>query len=134
MGIRFLKIAAVYFIIAVCLGLVMGIIHDFRFASVHAHLNLLGWVSMAIFGIIYSIFPNAAETKLAKTHFWLHNIGLPVMQGALFIMLVTGNGAFTIAMIIGSLLLVVGTLLFVINIFTQLNVKQLKASNKDMTM
>ena len=49
-------------------------------------------------------------------------------------MLVTGNGAFTIATIIGSLLLVVGTLLFVINLFTQLNVKQLKASNKDMTM
>ena len=116
MGMRFLKIAAVYFIIAVCLGLVMGIIHNFAFASVHAHLNLLGWVSMAIFGIIYLLFPTAAETKLAKTHFWLHNIGLPTMQGALFIMILTGNEAFTIVAIIGSLMVVLGVLLFVINI------------------
>ena len=134
MGIRFLKISAVYFIIAVCLGLVMGIIHDFRFSSVHAHLNLLGWVSMALFGLIYSIFPNAGETKLAKSHFWLHNIGLPIMQGALFLMLVTGSESYTIAMIIGSLMLVVGTLLFVINVFTQINAKQLKVSNKEVNM
>jgi hypothetical protein len=49
MGVRFLKIAAVYFFIAVCIGLVMGITHNFMFTSVHAHLNLLGWVSMALF-------------------------------------------------------------------------------------
>ncbi len=121
MGLRFLKIAVVYFLIAVCLGLVMGIIHNFAFASVHAHLNLLGWVSMAIFGIIYSIFPSAGETGLAKTHFWLHNIGLPIMQISLFIMILTENAAFTVGTIIGSILVVVGVIMFVINI---LNVKE----------
>lgn len=134
MGVRFLKIAAVYFFIAVCLGLVMGIIHNFSFASVHAHLNLLGWVSMAIFGIIYSIYPKASETKLATIHFWLHNIGLPLMQGALFIMLLTGNTVFTIVTIIGSLMVVVGTLLFVINIFTQLKANQTIVSNQDVSL
>ena len=89
---------------------------------------------MALFGLIYSIFPNAGETKLAKSHFWLHNIGLPIMQGALFLMLVTGSESYTIAMIIGSLMLVVGTLLFVINVFTQLKAKQLKVSNKEINM
>ena len=134
MGIRFLKIAAVYFFIAVCVGLVMGIIHNFTFSSVHAHLNLLGWVSMAIFGIIYSIYPKVAETKLAKIHFWLHNIGVPLMQGALFIMLLTGIQSFTVGTIIGSLMLVVGTLLFVINLFKQLKANQSIVSNKDMQM
>ena len=84
MGARFLKIAVVYFALAVTLGLVMGIIHNFAFSSVHAHLNLLGWVSMALFGLIYLYFPMASKTKLANAHFWLHNIGLPLMQGALF--------------------------------------------------
>jgi cbb3-type cytochrome oxidase subunit 1 len=134
MGIRFIKIAAVYFLLAVCLGLVMGIIHDFRFASIHAHLNLLGWVSTAIFGLIYSVFPKAAETKLAKSHFWLHNIGVPIMQGALFLMVLTGVESYIIGMIIGSLLVVVGVLLFVINVFTQLNSNQLNVSNKEITM
>ena len=134
MGARFLKIAAVYFFIAVCLGLVMGIIHNFSFTSVHAHLNLLGWVSMAIFGLIYFVYPHAAETKLAKTHFWLHNIGVPVMQGALFVMILTNHPATTILMIIGSLMVVIGTLLFVINIFTQIKANQSITSNKDLSL
>ncbi len=117
MGIRFLKISGVYFLIAVLLGLTMGIIHNFAFTSVHAHLNLLGWVSMALFGIIYSIYPQAGKTTLAKTHFWLHNLGLPVMQGALFLQILTSNGAFTVGIIIGSIIVVFGILLFVINLF-----------------
>ncbi|MDM5334238.1 cytochrome-c oxidase [Ureibacillus composti] len=116
MGVRFIKIAGVYFAIAVILGLVMGIIHNFAFSSVHAHLNLLGWVSMALFGIIYSLFPNAGKTKLANTHFWLHNIGLPIMQGSLFLQILTGNGGLTIGIIIGSLIVVLGVLLFVFNL------------------
>lgn len=116
MGVRFLKIAVVYFFIAVCLGLVMGIIQDFSYKSVHAHLNLLGWVSMSIFGLIYSIYPSVSETKLAKTHFWLHNLGVPIMQGVLFIELLTDNTSLTIGIIIGSIMVVIGVLLFMINI------------------
>ena len=121
MGLRFLKIAVVYFLIAVCLGLVMGIIHNFAFASVHAHLNLLGWVSMAIFGIIYLLFPSAGETALAKIHFWLHNLGLPIMQISLFSMILTENEALTIGTIIGSIMVVLGVIFYAINI---LNVKE----------
>jgi len=28
----------------------------------HAHMNLLGWVSMALFGLIYQAFPAAGQT------------------------------------------------------------------------
>lgn len=69
MAKTFLKIAASYFTAGVLLGMTMGIIQDFRLASVHAHFNLLGWVSMALFGVIYHFYPHAAETRLAKTHF-----------------------------------------------------------------
>ncbi|KAA9021791.1 cbb3-type cytochrome c oxidase subunit I [Niallia endozanthoxylica] len=134
MGVRFLKIAAVYFLIAVVLGLVMGIIHNFSFTSVHAHLNLLGWVSMALFGLIYCIFPKAGETKLAKTHFWLHNIGLPLMQGVLFVQLVTGNQALVVGTIIGSLLLVLGVVLFVINVLAHIKTSNSIFSGKDISM
>ena len=68
MGIRFLKIAAVYFIVAVCLGLVMGIIHDFRFASVHAHLNLLGWVSMATLSYLF-YFSKCSRNEISQNAF-----------------------------------------------------------------
>jgi hypothetical protein len=55
------------------------------------------------------------------------------MQGALFIELLTGNTALTIGIIIGSLLVVVGTLLFVINLFKQINANHSIGANKDFS-
>ena len=116
MGKAYLKIATVYFSIGVLAGLTMGIIHDFRFTSVHAHVNLLGWVTMALFGIIYHLYPNAANTKLAKTQFWLHNIGVPVMLGGIALQ-VLGVSAALPPTIIGSIAVVLGVILFMINVF-----------------
>lgn len=47
----------------------------------HAHLNLLGWVEMAIFGAIYYLVPRLVKRPiysltLVKVHFWMHNFGL----------------------------------------------------------
>lgn len=117
MGIRFFKVAAVYFVIAIILGIIMGIAHDFTLTSVHAHLNLLGWVSMALFGTIYYLFPAAGNSKLASTHFWLHNIGVPVMQGGITLSMLTGGVIFTVFAIIGSLVVVTGGILFLVNVF-----------------
>jgi cbb3-type cytochrome oxidase subunit 1 len=114
---RFLKIAAVYFVIAVVLGIVMGISQAFAYSSLHAHLNLVGWVSLAIIGLIYRTYPEAAKSKLASWHFWLHNLGLPVMQGCLFLMIFTQTESYVIGAIIGSLALGVGVLLFAVNLW-----------------
>jgi cbb3-type cytochrome oxidase subunit 1 len=130
MGARYLKIAVVYFLIAVIMGISMGILHKFELASVHAHLNLLGWVSLALFGLIYHFYPKAGETGLAKVHFWLHNLGLPIMQGSLFIMLTSGNEGLVVGAIVGSLMIGIGVLLFTINIFRQIQVGN--QANKDL--
>lgn len=120
MAQRYLKLAAVYFSVGVLLGMVMGIIHDFSLTSVHAHFNLLGWVSMALFGLIYLFYPNASQTKLAKTHFWLHNIGLPIMQISIALQILTENMVFLPLTIVSSLLVVIGVILFTINLFKQI--------------
>lgn len=117
MSIRFFKIAAVYFVIAIILGIIMGITHNFSLSSVHAHLNLLGWVSMALFGTIYHLFPAAGSSKLAKIHFWLHNLGVPVMQGGISLVMLTNNGGFTVLAVVGSLVVVLGGILFAVNVF-----------------
>jgi hypothetical protein len=51
------------------------------FTSSHAHVLLIGWVSMMIFGVGYHLLPVFAGTdlyslRLAELHFWLQNIGL----------------------------------------------------------
>lgn len=80
---RWIYAAVVYFCIAVSLGVYMGASHDHSLMTVHAHLNLLGWVTLALIGIIYHLFPEAAASAAATLQFWLHNLALPVMMLAL---------------------------------------------------
>ncbi len=78
MAINFIRSAAVYLIVGTLLGIYMASSHAFEQRDTHAHANLLGWVSLAISGIIYQVFPKLADHILAKIHFWLHNLGLPL--------------------------------------------------------
>ena len=87
MGLRFLQIAVVYLVIGALLGGYMGITQKFILAPVHAHILLLGWATFALAGIVYHLYPAAATTRLARIHFWLHNVGLPAFMLALALLL-----------------------------------------------
>lgn len=132
-GKAYLKVASVYFTIGVLAGLTMGIIHDFHFTSVHAHVNLLGWVTMTLFGLIYHFYPNAANSKLAKIQFWLHNIGVPVMLGGISLQ-VLGVSAALPAAIIGSVTVVVGVILFMVNVFKYVGKDSTHNSDKNVSL
>ncbi len=68
----FLRLSVLYLIAGVSLGIFMAASHDHSMSPVHAHLNLLGWVSMALFAMFYRAWPEAAASRLAKVHFWLY--------------------------------------------------------------
>lgn len=53
----FIIAAAFCLLVGVCLGVLMGIQHDFHLAPVHAHLNLLGWTSLALMGLAFRAYP-----------------------------------------------------------------------------
>ena len=80
---RWIRVALIYFVVAVCIGMFMGATQDFRLRGVHVHVNMLGWVSAALTGCVYFLFPQAATTRLACVHFWLYNLALPVMMTSL---------------------------------------------------
>jgi hypothetical protein len=46
----------------------MAATHDFTPMSVHAHMSLLGWASLALFGLVYHACPQLAERRMAKLH------------------------------------------------------------------
>lgn len=68
-GVRLIKISALYFLIGVGIGYYMSTAHAYNLTSVHVHNNLLGWTALTLAGIIYILFPEAGRTKLAKWHF-----------------------------------------------------------------
>ncbi len=106
MGVKLIKIAVIYFLIGISFGLYMSATHVFKLATVHVHVNLLGWMSLAIIGLIYVRFPKLEKTVAAKVHFWLHNIGLPIMMigiacailgvSPIFFPIATAGGALTV--------------------------------------
>ena len=112
----FLRMAVVYFVLGVLLGNVMGSSHDFTLKSVHVHLNLLGWASMFLIGLWYRAVPASAGTTLAKVHFWLHSVGLPIQAVALT-MYLQGNKSFEPILGAASSVVGIGILCFAINLW-----------------
>jgi hypothetical protein len=78
MSQRLLKLAVIYLMAGMTLGLFMGITQHLEYYSVHAHINLLGWASLALAALVFRLFPALAETRLATAYFWIYNIALPV--------------------------------------------------------
>ena len=82
-------------IISVLIGMLWGIqmsaTQDHRFAPAHAHLNLLGWVTMSIFAFYYHLVPAAAEGLLPRVHFAAALAGLVLLPPGI-VMAVTEQG------------------------------------------
>ncbi len=116
LGIKLVKIAAVYLFVGAVMGLVMGIASDFSLSSVHAHISLLGWATMAIAGLVYIQIPACGRTRLAAVHFWTHNIGLPVMTLSLALE-TYGIKAAEKAVATGSMIVLAALAMFVLNLF-----------------
>ncbi|MBT2765187.1 cytochrome-c oxidase [Paenibacillus sp. ISL-20] len=117
MGVKLIKIAAVYFVLGILLGMYMSISHSYDYVSVHTHVNLLGWASLALAGVIYVLFPAAGESTAGKVHFWLHNIGLPIMMIGLAL-LVSGMESVEPVIAVGGVLVTLGILAFLYNVLT----------------
>lgn len=60
-------------------GIVMAISHDHSTMPAHAHLNLLGWVSLFLFGVFYHLHPGLDRSRFAVAQVALWIIGTVVM-------------------------------------------------------
>lgn len=109
-------IAACYLIVGVTFGIGMAAMQKLGFAPVHAHINLLGWVSLALFGLIYGRFPKAGGSRLGIIHFWSFNLLTPVLLAGLMFMF-AGHPEMEPVMVVGSLGVLASLLVFVVNLF-----------------
>ena len=82
-----------------------------------AHILLLGWVSLALAGVIYHLYPAASDTRLAKAHFWIHNLVLPPFMVVLALFL-TGTKAAGPVLGVASVVMIVGLACFMVNVLT----------------
>jgi len=50
------------------IGIIMAATDNHSVFPAHAHLNLLGWVSLFLIGIFYRLHPSLDTSRLALTH------------------------------------------------------------------
>jgi cbb3-type cytochrome oxidase subunit 1 len=95
----------------------MGASEDFQLTPVHAHLNLVGWASLAVFGLVYRAYPKLAERRLALFHFIFSATSAVLLPIGIGLAVLRSQSGLAIA---ASLLWVVGVLFFLLQLFTLL--------------
>lgn len=125
MSQRFIRISVIYLVVGAALGYYMGLSQNFALTPVHVHVTLAGWLTLAAAGFVYHLYPQSAQTRLAKAHFWLHNIGLPVFMIGLALML-TGNRGVMLVILAGASTLLIGLVLFAVNVLLTVKVPDAK--------
>jgi hypothetical protein len=104
----YVAIALLWAVVGMLLGLYMGIASDTKLLTVHVAMMLSGFVTLALYGVLYRLWPAMKKSPLALAQFWISAIGVAVIIiGSYF--LVT-NGSIPLAAI-GSLAMIVGAAL-----------------------
>jgi hypothetical protein len=101
-------------------GLDMAISENHAAAPAHAHLNLLGWVSLFLFGTFYRLHPQLDATKLALAQVWVWIIGTIIMAIGIGLISNGTTSAEPIAAV-GSLIVLADMLLFAWLVFRSEN-------------
>jgi hypothetical protein len=115
--VYFLLLATLLLLAGAALGIGMGASEDFQLTPVHAHLNLVGWASLAVFGLVYRAYPMLAERRLALFHFIFSATSAVLLPIGIGLAVLRSQSGLAIA---ASLLWVVGVLLFLLQLFTLL--------------
>jgi hypothetical protein len=105
------RLAVLYVLFGMVMGEYMGMSGDHSQMPVHAHINVLGWVSLALFGVFYKIYPTAAEGKLPLAQVILFNIGI-IVQAFAVSQILMGNMDMAPVAGIASGLLILSALMF----------------------
>ena len=113
---NFMRLGVLSALVGMMVGMWMGANNDFTLTGLHAHINLLGFTSMMLFGLFYRFHPEIAKGRLAAGHFILWVLGFLVLMPSLGLMLL--GQPFSLPLMIGSqVALVLAMVLFAVVIF-----------------
>ena len=114
---NFLRLGVLACLVGMSLGIWMGMNENFTLAPVHAHINLLGFASMMLFGLFYRAFPAAAKGWLPMAHFVLAVLGFLIMAPSLAWLLL-GHPEIVPVLGVSEFMLIGSMLLFAVIVFT----------------
>ena len=113
LDLKFLALGAAMLVVGVGMGTYMGIAHDFQLSPVHAHVNLVGWVSLSLFGIVYRLFPELQAGRLARAHFLLAAPSALLFPAGIYMAVMHGKPLLSG---VAALMWLTGTILFLVQL------------------
>ena len=114
LGFWFVFLGTLFALVGMAWGIQMSISGDHSLSGAHAHNNLIGWVTMTLYGLFYAVVPTASQGGLAKVHFGLAAIGA-LLIGPGIAMAITGQGE--IVAVIASFATILGMAAFAVNVW-----------------
>ncbi|MCP8883859.1 hypothetical protein NIM87_10140 [Devosia sp. XJ19-1] len=112
----YFRTAILFLIAGISIGIYMSMSGNHNVVGAHAHINLLGWVTSALFGTYLALNPAKANGTLPRLQYFIYVIGVIVMGASLYLML-DGNTAMVPVVAGASLVAFAGVLLFAVIIF-----------------
>ena len=116
----FFAIGVIYLLLGMSWGMQMGAAEDFAMAPAHAHLNLLGWVTMAIYGTFYALTQSSYSPRLAWINFALAAAGVAVMIPTLALYLGSHDAKYVAGIVAGEIATVLSLLVFALSVYREL--------------
>ncbi len=117
----FFAVGTLFLLSGMALGQYMGAHEDFTLAPLHAHMNLLGWVTPVLFGIFYALTKDTYSPRLAWLNFALSTLGMLGMIPVLYLILTNSDHSTTgpLAGVAGGVV-ILGLLVFMVSVFREL--------------
>ena len=118
----FIRASLLWFVAGITLGLAMAIHPAWVvYRPAHAHMNLVGFVVMMIFGVGYQMLPRffghpIHSQWLAKAHVWMANLGLAGLVAGFLLAPHIGPASVPVTSI-GGILFALGAYGFVYNMW-----------------
>ncbi len=123
----FIRAALAWFLVGGLLGLGLAFfpMQTALVRPAHVHANLLGFVSMMIFGVAYHVLPRFSgaplhSRRLPVLHLWLGNLGVAALVAG-WIVRVSSASAGNLLVASGAAFSGLGGLLFVYNLWRTLD-------------
>jgi hypothetical protein len=114
LDIWYIALALLFMLAGEAFGEWMARMHDHSLALVHSHINVIGWASFALFGLIHRAYPELARSRLALPQFLLATASAVFLIGGLWVVWAVGD---TFGAIAGAYGLILATALFVVMFF-----------------
>ncbi|MDF2650046.1 MAG: hypothetical protein K0Q73_5851 [Paenibacillus sp.] len=112
-----IRVAAIYSLIGALLGSDLAGRKDYTMVPAHAHILVVGWLTLFAYGIFYYVFKEISMQRTAKLHVWTSMIGGGLMPLGMLLYYKMENTATMLAFIVPASILLIAIVLFIILLF-----------------